>query len=268
MTAEPLPPNLEGTRLEQAALIYLQGVRERIASLREQFDLLPTVESGSWLHEVDAKTRPFQTSELVRAYLSVAIDHLETCVQVLNESVPMLAAYSLIRPALEAASLGLGLLDTEDLDLAASKTLQVYWNDLDDNRKMWNTTMGREPDYNGRMKNLLENLHTELDVAKPERLKHPVNSTEIIKAVDDLHHDDPPEGFRGLNGAQVWRMSSAAAHANIISITQLLERHGVEEPGGQPLRTAKLSETVSAIDTAAYRTQSLLASYKERATAA
>lgn len=264
MTTSSLPPRLEGPELEQAAFRYLNAMRPRIDSLSTRIRDLETPRPGSWLDVASEMSQPFECNQLVSAYLNVAVDHIQTALRVLEEPVPLLATYSLIRSALEASSIGLWILDADSSTLAASRTLQIYWNDLDDNRKMWNDTMGRKPDYNGELRELLAETHDRLDAVDRKMLERKVNTTEAIEAVDAVHHDDPPEGQRGLRGSHVWRMSSAAAHANIISISQLLERHEVGDDGEVPLRTAKVSEVVAALDTAVHRTQSLLDQFVAR----
>jgi hypothetical protein len=85
-------------------------------------------------------TTPFNTSQMVQMYLVVAIDNLWMLHRYVRnvEEIPMVAAYSLIRSAVEASSYGIWILNGAGNDVRAQRSLRVSLSDFQQHAALQN----------------------------------------------------------------------------------------------------------------------------------
>jgi hypothetical protein len=116
----------EGAALERAAQTMLESARPLLLRVVQQSQRLPNPVQESWLGRVDGLTRPFEASQMARTFALVAADNLRQVDHALRSSLPPFALYSMIRSAIESSSLGLWILNAKNEQMAASRTLRIY----------------------------------------------------------------------------------------------------------------------------------------------
>jgi hypothetical protein len=256
----------EGAAVEQAAQAGIEGARPLLLRIVQQSQRLPNPVPDSWLGRVDLRTRPFETSQIARVFAQVASDNLRQVDQMLRKSLPPFAPYSMIRSAIESASLGLWILDAQDEQLAASRTLRIYRQNIASDRTMWESVVGKDSVSHDDLNELAEQAHRALRGVSHSSFERAVRSSAVIGAVDGKHNgvDDSQPPFGALSGLEAWRICSSIVHANPISMLHLLERHPDGEIGDSATRTSRLSFVASFYVTACTRTASLVKSFHAR----
>jgi len=255
----------EGAALEQAAQTMLEGARPALLRIIQQSQRLPNPVQNSWLGRVDGRTRPFEASQMARTFALVAADNLRQVDRVLRKTLPPFALYSMIRSAIEASSLGLWILDASDEQVAASRTLRIYRQNIVSDRTMWETFTMRDSDSHDDLHETAEAMHRALRGVSQGQFERAVKSSAIIGVVDRKHsgaEDQPP--FSAFSGLEAWRICSSIVHANPVSMLHLLERHPDGNIGESATRTSRLSFVASFYVTACNRSGSLIETFHSR----
>ncbi|QAV69230.1 hypothetical protein ESZ53_01490 [Salinibacterium sp. UTAS2018] len=195
-------------------------VATRLGGVKRRVESLPTPPGNSVLGRIDALTTPFNTSEMVQMYLAVAIDNLWTLHRYVRKvkEIPMVAAYSLIRSAVESTSYGIWILNGYGNDVRAQRSLRVTLNDFQQHAALQNAFGSYEFDVPD-LEQMIRDANTKLRGLQTEAIDDQLQSTGIINAVD---------GFVGerrfFSGIQVWRATSGLSHASQLALSVLLER--------------------------------------------
>lgn len=254
----------EGPILERWGQEQIENCKPILLRVLQKSRNLPKPPADSWLGRVDARTTPFDTSEQVRVFAQVASDNLWEVNAVLQKhGLPMFALYSMIRSAMEASSLALWILDARSEDLAASRTLRIYRQNIESDRTLWKTVVGRHSGHHPTLATTAEETHQRLKGVDHASFENAVKSTSVIEVTDRVH----PEGSSGLDvfsGLEVWRMCSAVTHANQVSLVNIMERHPEGPLGAPAMRTSRVSFVASAYSTALHRTNLLIDSFLTR----
>lgn len=254
----------EGPVLERWGQQQIENCKPLVLRVLQKSQSLPTPPANSWLGRVDAKTKPFESSQQARVFAQVASDNLWEVNAVLQKrGLPMFALYSMIRSAMEASSLALWILDAKSEDLAASRTLRIYRQNIESDRTLWKTVVGRHSGHHPTLATVAEETHQRLRGIDHGSFENAVKSTSVIEVTDGVH----PEGTSGLDvfsGLEVWRICSAVTHANQVSLINIMERHPEGELGASVTRTSRLSFVASAYSTALHRTNLLIDSFLTR----
>lgn len=253
----------EGPAFERWGETQIVAARPILLRVLQRSGALPAPPADSWLGRVDAKSEPFQTSEQVRVFAQVAADNLREVNLTLRSRVPMFALYSLVRSAMEASSLGLWILDARSEDLAASRTLRVYRQNIASDRTLWRTVVGRDSGDHEQLATKAETVHRALRGIDHSNFYDAVQSTAVIQSVD-RNHPCESSGLDVFGGLEVWRLCSAVSHANQVSLLNILERHP-EGPLGEPTRRTSRTSFVAAVhSTAVHRANLLIDTFTRR----
>jgi hypothetical protein len=100
---------------------------------------------ASSLGDIDRRTAPYQVSHAVKALLASAVDHLHTLrnltveAEVLHRSAP-----TLIRPAIENASVAIWILSGEDRKERIIRRLRLQWANYNDAKTMQELLSGAD----------------------------------------------------------------------------------------------------------------------------
>lgn len=253
----------EGPILERWGQQQIHNCKPTLIRVLQKSHNLPTPPENSWLGRVDAKTTPFETSQQVRVFAQVAADNLREVDAVLRRGLPMFALYSLIRSAMEASSLALWILDAKSEDLAASRTLRVYRQNIESDRTLWKTVVGRHSGDHPTLASTAEANHRSLRGIDHSGFEDAVKSTSVIEMTDRIH----PSGTNSmdvLTGLEVWRICSAVTHANQVSLLNIMERHPEAPRGESVTRTSRVSFVASCYSTALDRTSLLIDAFQLR----
>lgn len=263
MDAQEVIDTREGALLEKWASVHLVNCRPTLLRVMQKSEVLPTPPTQSWLGRVDARTKPFETSQQARVFLQVSSDNLREVNTVLERRLPMFALYSLIRSAMEASSLALWILDSKSEEVAASRTLRIYRQNIESDRTLWRTVVGRNSGSHDELKRIAKERHAGLRGVHQSHFEQAVRSTAIIDATDSQH---PPRSTEldVFSGLEVWRMCSAVTHANQVSLLNIMERHPEGPAGSSVTRTSRLSFVASAYSTALHRTNTTLSTFLDR----
>lgn len=200
--------------------LLLTEVARRLGAAKRQVDATTAPPETSVLGRIDAMTTPFKTSEMIHMYLAVAIDNLWTLhryVRKTNE-IPMVAAYSLIRSAVEATSYGIWILEGRGKEVKAQRTLRISLNDFQQHARLQNEFGSYEYDTLD-LEEMIREANERLIGLKAEAIDGQLQTTSIILAVDT--HVATRHFF---SGAQIWRATSGLSHASQPAISVLLER--------------------------------------------
>ncbi|EYT60879.1 hypothetical protein [Microbacterium sp. UCD-TDU] len=263
MEPQELLDTREGPALEQWGQRQIATCKPTLIRVVQKSHRLPTPPENSWLGRVDAKTKPYETSQQVRVFAQVAADNLREVDAVLRGGLPMFALYSLIRSAMEASSLALWILDAKSEDLAASRTLRVYRQNIESDRTLWKTVVGRHSGDHQALASTAEANHRSLRGIDHSSFEDAVQSTSVIELTDRMH----PSGTNGmdvLSGLEVWRICSAVTHANQVSLLNIMERHPEGPRGASVTRTSRMSFVASLYSTALDRTNLLIDAFQNR----
>jgi hypothetical protein len=253
----------EGPVLERWAQQHIHKCKPTLIRVAQKSSSLLAPPEDSWLGRVDSKTRPFETSQQARVFAQVAVDNLREVDIVLRKSLPMFALYSLIRSAMEASSLALWILDAKSEDLAASRTLRVYRQNIESDRTLWKTVVGRHSEDHASLSTSAGDAHRRLKGVDQSSFEKAVKSTAVIE-VTDSRHPSRSSDLDVFSGLEVWRLCSAVTHANQVSLLNIMERHP-EGPRGEPVtRTSRLSFVASSYSTALHRTGVLIDAFETR----
>lgn len=186
---------------------------------------LPTPPENSWLGRVDAKATPFETSQQLRVFTQVAADNLR--------------------------------------EVAASRTLRVYRQNIESDRTLWKTVVGRHSGDHPTLASTAEANHRSLRGIDHSGFEDAVKSTSVIEMTDRIH----PSGTNSmdvLTGLEVWRICSAVTHANQVSLLNIMERHPEAPRGESVTRTSRVSFVASWYSTALDRTSRLIDAFQLR----
>ncbi|WP_028279806.1 hypothetical protein [Arthrobacter sp. H5] len=184
--------------------LLLTEVAKRLGGVKKQVESLSTPPENSVLGRIDILTTPFNTSEMVQMYLAVAIDNLWTLHRYVRKvkEIPMVAAYSLIRSAVESTSYGIWILNGHGNDVRAQRSLRVTLNDFQQHATLQKVFGSYEFDVPD-LEQMIRDANTRLRGLQAEAIDDRLQSTAIVNAVD---------GFvvkrRFFSGLQVWRATS------------------------------------------------------------
>lgn len=200
--------------------LLLTEVAKRLGAAKKRSESLSTPPEKSVLGRIDKLTTPFNTSEMVQMYLAVAIDNLWTLHRYVRKvkEIPMVAAYSLIRSAVESTSYGIWILNGHGNDIRAQRSLRVNLSDFQQHAALQNAFGSYEFDVPD-LEQMIRDANTSLRGLETEAIDDQLQSTGIVNAVD---------GFVGkrrfFSGLQVWRATSGLSHASQPALSVLLER--------------------------------------------
>ena len=211
--------------------LLLVEVSRRLMVARKKLEALNAPHPNSVLGKIDELTAPFNASESVRMYLAVAADDLWTLLRYVSKTreVPMVAAYSLIRSAVEATSYGIWVLKGNGNDIKAQRSLRISLGDFRQHSRLQKLFDTEEFDVTEIEKQILS-LNARLKGVSPEAIEDEVQATSIVTAADGQVRDR----FY-FSGLQVWRSTSGLSHASLPAISVLLERR----PDG--MRTSRMT---------------------------
>jgi hypothetical protein len=253
----------EGPVLEQWALEHIRDCKRTLIRVVQKGAALSTPPEDSWLGRVDSKTKPFETSQQTRVFAHVAVDNLREVDAALRKSLPLFALYSMIRAAMEASSLALWILDAKNEDLAASRTLRIYRQNIESDRTLWKTVVGRHSGDHPTLTALALNTHGRLKGVDQLSYAKSVKSTAVIEVTDALHPSKSSD-LDIFSGLEVWRLCSAVTHANQVSLLNIMERHPEGSLGEPVTRTSRLSFVAASYSTALHRTAVLIDALETR----
>ncbi|MGO4488267.1 hypothetical protein [Microbacterium sp. 2RAF4] len=253
----------EGPLAERWAQQHIEHSRVLLFHTMKRSRALPPPTPASWLGKLDTRTEPFETSQQVRVFAQVAAENLQEVNNALKKRLPLYSLYSMIRAAMESASLGLWILDSKNDQIAASRTLRIYRQNIESDRTLWKTVVGRNSGQHDKLSEKAEEAHRKLKGINPADFEKAVKSTDVIAAVDRLHPAQTTE-FDVFTGLEVWRICSAVTHANQVSLINIMERHPEGALGESVTRTSRLSFVASFYSTALFRAKALLDSFEER----
>lgn len=253
----------EGPHAERWAAQHIRNCRVMLFHTVKRSRALPPPAGSSWLEKVDKVTKPFETSQQVRVFAQVAAENLQEVNNILKKRLPSYPLYSMIRAAMESASLGLWILDAKSDQLAASRTLRMYRQNIESDRTLWHTVVGRHSGLHGNLSDMARETHQKLRGINSADFDLAVKSTHVIAAVDRSHPAQSSD-FDVFTGLEVWRICSAVTHANQISLLNIMERHPEGALGEPVTRTSRLSFLASFYSTALYRTKTLLDCFDRR----
>lgn len=263
MDPQALLDTREGSILEQWAQQHIIDCRPTLLRVIQKSGRLEAPPADSWLGRVDAKTKPFETSQQARVFAQVSADNLRQVDIALRKRLPMFALYSMIRSAIESASLGLWILDAKSEDLAASRTLRIYRQNIESDRTLWKTVVGRHSGDHDNLATIAHAAHLQLRGMDQSCFHDAVQSTSVIEVTDNKHPSQSTS-LDVFSGLEVWRLCSAVTHANQVSLLNILERHPEGALGESVTRTSRLSFVASAYSTALYRTNLLVSAFEVR----
>jgi hypothetical protein len=159
---------------------------------------------GSLLHVADALSEPHQSSHVVGYLLLTAVDHLHALKMVMVDagSQHIFAPYTLIRGAIENASMALWVLQQDDPRSVAVRALTLEYRGLLDQRRA-----ARAVDPKAEIdKDLLEIFTDCLD-------RHGFAQKEVKSAPQNLPLiEEISKHFHIRHAALTWQFCSAAAH--------------------------------------------------------
>lgn len=260
---QPLRDTGEGALAEQWGLAQLEACKPALIRLRQRSAQLPVPPVDSWLGRVDAKTEPFEASQQARVLAAVAADNLFEVNSSLTRRLPLFATYSMIRSAVEAASLALWILDAKSDDLAASRALRVYRQNIESDRTLWNTVVGKEGYHDGLARRAAQN-HRRLRGVNHSAYEKAVLSTSVIQRID-ARHPCENTGLDVFRGVDVWRLCSAVTHANLVSFVNILETRP-DASGTGSHRTSRISVVAACYSSALHRANLVIDAFATRST--
>lgn len=209
--------------------LLLNEVAARVLAANRAIDALDAPPTNSVLGKIDALTTPFNASEAIRMYMAVALDNLRTLVRYVRKTneLPMIAAYSLVRSAVEATSLGIWVLKGNGNDIKAQRSLRITLRDFEQHGRLQKLVGSREFDIED-IQESIRTLNLKLRGLDAEAIDDEVQLTSVVIAADQQvskrHY---------FNGAMVWRATSGLSHASLPAISVLLER------GPDSMRTSR-----------------------------
>lgn len=257
----------EGELLEDAAKDLLDTLRPRLLRVIQQSQRLEVPPTNSWLGRVDARTQPFEASQMVRAFAHVSADNLRQTERILRRELPPFALYSLIRSTIEAASFGQWVLRARDEQLAASRTLRIYRQNIASDRMMWIEVVGRSSGTHDELHETAARLHRALNGIDAASFQLSVRSSAVVGSVDREARKSTAHEQPAFSGLEVWRICSSIVHANPVSMLNLLERHPDGDIGAMATRTSRLSFVASFFATACWRAEGLIELFRTRSRA-
>lgn len=264
MQSELLLDTREGRALEVASVHLLDAVRPQLLRAIQVSKRLEPPVADSWLGRVNALTRPYDASELAHSFALVAADNLRMVERVLRKELPPFALYSMLRSAVEAASLGLWILDARSEQLAASRCLRIYRQNINSDRTMWMDFVGHADASHDEMATAVQGLHEALRGVDGSHFEKTVKTSHVLARVDALRPKKEGSLTESLSGLEVWRMCSSIVHANPVSMMHLLERHPDGGVGESTTRMSRLSFITTFTTTACGRLSALLDLYAQR----
>ena len=252
----------EGAVLEAAAQTMLENRRPSLLRIIQQSQRLDSPIGDSWLGRVDRRTDPFEASQVARTFAMVAADNLRQVDRILRTSLPTFALYSLIRSAIEASSFGLWILDASDEQLAASRTLRIYRQNIASDRTMWGSLVAGSAPPHDHLHASAERRHRELRGIDHVQFEKAVRSSAVIDMVDRSRPNQTDQA--AISALVAWRVCSSIVHANPVSMMHLLERHPDGNIGESATRTSRLSFVASFYVVACDRTEDLIDTFRVR----
>jgi hypothetical protein len=253
----------EGSVLERWAQQHIIDCKPALLRAVQKSSRLAPPPADSWLGRVDTRTKPFETSQQARVFAQVAADNLRQVDIFLRKSLPTFALYSMIRSAIESASLALWILDAKSEDMAASRTLRIYRQNIESDRTLWKTVVGRHSGDHNTLSTIARATHLQIKGVDQSSFDKAVKSTSVIE-VTDTSHPSKSTQLDVFSGLEVWRLCSAVTHANQVSLLNILERHPEAALGESATRTSRLSFVASAYSTALHRTDLLVSAFESR----
>lgn len=246
---------------EQQALVLIRVAFDGLAPLASRLDALSGVAGGSFYQLLEQATPYEHFSSQLRAAVGIAEDHLESLKRLLvHESgqilLPTYAAYSLIRPALEAIARGLWLVDGGKLNKLVMKSLKLTWDDVQKNSRLTELIDPNSPNAQLRVHQRLEQIRNRRPALKQLSFESLPSTTDMLIEINRNH-----KKIAALDIRQAWTMCSALTHGNSMSTISLLEHEHIE---GETYRLTSSASLVALALDSALRYMELLGSEWER----
>ncbi len=216
-------------QLLDKAFVAVEVWRERI------HQDAPQPAAGSRLQADDALTDPYRLSHQVVLALISAVDHFEALRLLVQDAgvMPARAPFTLLRAALENASVAVWLLAPDDRKLRVLRLLRLIWTDGEDNVLAWES-IEAQPSWSReeRKTNLQEMARAaDLSLEQVSQVATQLRWTTIVKGAGD--------GALELTGERAllaWRVSSGIAHARPWAALSILDRVEPPVPDGDIVR--------------------------------
>lgn len=217
----------------------IEGARGHLRSLFQDFDALVEEYSSTFMHRSpissmaidDQALKPYLLTTEVQYALSSSIDHLQTIRNLTAvDLIPNLATYTLVRSALEHASLAMWFLDPDDQQerrrrvlLQAARGAKLLGNALEDIEISANPSFAAKLlKINTKAESLGLSLITNAEIQTPGIKARVRWSGQILQALG--------VGSDGINLiSTVWQSASGIAHANSSAGLILLNRRALED---------------------------------------
>jgi hypothetical protein len=216
-------------QLLDRAFVAVEVWRERI------HQDAPQPAAGSRLRADDALTDPYRLSHQVVLALISAVDHFEALLLLVQDAgvMPARAPFTLLRAALENASIAVWLLAPDDRKLRVLRLLRLMWTDGEDNVQAWESVAVQPPLSREERKNNLQEMAraAELSTQQVSQVATLLRWTTIVKGAGD--------GAQELTGERAllaWRVSSGVAHARPWAALSILDRVEAPVPDGDIVR--------------------------------
>ncbi|MFE4951634.1 hypothetical protein ACFQ9V_16170 [Leifsonia sp. NPDC056665] len=210
---------------EEAALgrTLLEANFDRLTRLIQSgryqgFSLAP----GSRLWGDDRHTPYNPISYQVAWYAMVAVDHLRFVRDSLQSrgEFAVMAEYTVVRSAIEAAGYGYWLLDGGTQTKRVRNSLRLSWDSIDDVESLLGSSGGSKD--GGR------DIRTRLKQIQAEGPAHQGSIEDLPTITRILGLTDTRIGFQRMTGLEAWRICSGIAHSNTPVAIALLEHEQVE----------------------------------------
>lgn len=219
---------------------------QRIRDIYDELGDLPNPAPGSVLELERRHTSLHPTDAAVADYRARARDNLDQLFATMmdQESGRLLARpyaqYSMIRAAIEAASMALWLVQSSKKPVRVLRCLQVSYRDVHDRYKLAallaedGPKLDAERDRRDKLLRRLDELKNTLDQLEHEKLRNPPQYTEIMQSVSG---GAPKPGggstYEVISPFVIWKLSSAFLHGST-HVTRVLSdiRQVTEFTGG------------------------------------
>jgi hypothetical protein len=202
----------------------------KVARLAEAADTAQEqpVEHGSEAALLDELTKPRQWSSAVSNALWGSVDHLQTLVDLLRLPVRPLAPYTLLRAAVENASLALWLVAPSERETRLLRALRLAIADVRDSGPVHEIAGNTIDPVAVRVAKIVS--AGKRAGLTDTQLKQKDSWTEIVTAADRVFHR---RGDRAVEFS--WRAGSGIMHARDWARMAVLERGEVIDDGGETL---------------------------------
>ncbi|MBO2989256.1 hypothetical protein [Leucobacter tardus] len=253
-------------QLDRETAKLLPHCKPTLLRVTQQSKRLVDPDPDSWLGRVDSLTTPLKLTAHIHALALIAAENLREVDRILSQRVPVFALYSMIRSAVEASSFALWLLDSRNEQLAASRILRIHRQNIEADRLLWLSTDVAST-LHADVLAIAQDRHARLKGIHPDDFNKAVKSTPIIESVDrthDLLYRKEGDLLHILTGLQIWRMCSAVAHGNTLSLESILESIPGEKQGEPASVKSRLMFLTSSYSSTLGRTNDAIDAYRKR----